>query len=250
MIRERGTLLTLSPDKGFAGTADARATNERPADTRPADTRPVNERQTNERPTNEHPANANPADARPVYAIRRSSSTRALILMSMLTGMALGLAAVESMIPPFIPFPGVKLGLPNIVTLVAFSLLKRRQVFAIVISRLFLAALVLGTFLTPVFWISCGGGLLSYITMALCSGRASVSVAGMSLAGAAAHNVGQLLVVSRLLGSQGVFYYLPWLLLWSAPVGLFTGIIAGSVIVALSKTRIDHDAHPVIEYDQ
>ena len=164
-----------------------------------------------------------------------SDRVRSLVTVSLLTAMALALAALESALPPLIPFPGVKLGLTNIITLIAFSLTKKRQVLLIVLIRLILTGFVLGTFLAPAFWISCGGGLLSFFVMALCYGRRLISIVGVSLAGAAAHNIGQLTAVSLLLGNHGAFYFLAWLLLWSIPMGLFTGFAARSAVLALRR---------------
>jgi heptaprenyl diphosphate synthase len=91
----------------------------------------------------------------------------------------------------------------------------------------------------PVFWISCGGGLLSFAVMAMLTGRRAFSVIGTSLAGAVAHNMGQLVSAAVLLDNTGIFYYLPWLLLWSMPMGLFTGFSARSAIKALSSGGIN-----------
>ena len=170
---------------------------------------------------------------------RRPLPARRLVTLALLTAMELALSAAESLFPPLLPLPGLKLGLANIITLAAFYLLPKKQVLAVVAMRLALAGLVLGSFLTPVFWISCSGGFLSFTVMALLSGRRWVSVVGVSQAGAAAHNIGQLLAVYVLLGHQGVFYYLPWLLLWSVPLGLFTGFSAKLGISALSKAGFD-----------
>ena len=163
-------------------------------------------------------------------------STRRMLAIALLTAMGLALAAMESAIPPLLPLPGVKLGLANIVTLIAFSILSGYQVFLVVILRLILVGLVLGSFLTPTFWISCSGGLLGFIAMSLCAGRKGVSVVGMSLAGATFHNVGQLAAVLVLLGHVGILYYLPWLILCAVPMGLFTGFAARAAISALRKT--------------
>ncbi len=170
---------------------------------------------------------------------KRSLSVRDILFLSLLVAMSLALSAVEAAIPPFIPLPGVKLGLANIITLTAFGFFPRRQVFLVVVLRLLLAGLVLGTFLTPAFWISWGGGLVSFFIMAIFTGRKSVSIVGVSLAGAAAHHGGQLLMVALLLSNTGVFYYLPWLFLSAVPVGLFTGFSAKSVIQALSNSGIN-----------
>ena len=166
------------------------------------------------------------------------SRSHTLAIISLFTAMELALTAVESMFPPLIPVPGVKLGLANIVTLIAFSFIRKRQVFLVVLMRLILAGLVLGTFLSPAFWISCGGGYLSFSIMALCSGRRLISIVGVSLAGAATHNIGQLIAVSLLLDNTAVFYYLPWLLLWSVPIGLFTGFAARITISSLQRSGI------------
>ena len=169
---------------------------------------------------------------------RRSLFVRVIVTISMLTAMGLALSAIESTFPPLIPFPGVKLGLANIVTLIAFSLIKKRHVLMVVLMRLVLAGLVLGTFLAPAFWISSVGGLLSFFVMAICRGHRLISIVGVSLAGAAAHNAGQLIAVSLLLDNQGIFYYLPWLLLWSVPIGLFTGFAAKYVVSALRSAGL------------
>ena len=167
---------------------------------------------------------------------RASSPVRRIVMMSLLTAMGLALSAVESTFPPLLPFPGVKLGLANIVTLIGFSLLNRKRVCLLVCLRLILASFVLGSFATPGFWISCTGGLLSLCSMALCVGLPSLSIVGLSLAGAAFHNLGQILAVLFLLGNRGILYYLPWLLLWSIPMGLFTGFAAKAALSALAKT--------------
>jgi heptaprenyl diphosphate synthase len=159
-----------------------------------------------------------------------------MVFLALLTAMSLALYTVESLLPPLLPLPGVKLGLANIMTLIALFYFPRRQVFLLVVARLFLGGLLLGLFLTPPFWISCGGGLVSFAVMALCRWVKTVSPVGLSLAGAAAHHLGQLLVVALLIGNDAAFYYLPWLLLWSVPVGLFTGFSARGAIRALRNT--------------
>ena len=163
---------------------------------------------------------------------------RRVLTLSLLVAMELALAALESLFPPMIQIPGIKIGLANIITLTAFSLIRKREVFLVIVMRLILTGLVLGSFLTPVFWISGAGCLLSYVAMAISYGRGSVSIVGVSLLGAAAHNTGQLTAVSLMLGNQGAFYYLPWLLLWAVPMGLFTGVAARSAISILDKSGL------------
>ena len=60
------------------------------------------------------------------------------------------------------------------------------------------------------------------------------SVYGVSLCGAAAHNIGQILVAALTLSSVYIFAYLPFLLL----VGLVTGMLTGAVASACFRALI------------
>ena len=53
--------------------------------------------------------------------------TKRLAVLAMFTAIALTIFVAEAQIPPIVPIPGVKLGLANIVTLIAMALLGRRQ---------------------------------------------------------------------------------------------------------------------------
>ena len=70
------------------------------------------------------------------------SRTKQLALCALMTALALALSYVERFLPLqlLIPLPGVKLGLANIVTLVALYILKKRHAFAILLLRCFLGA--------------------------------------------------------------------------------------------------------------
>ena len=65
-------------------------------------------------------------------------STRRLALIAALSAVALTIFVAESQIPPVVPVPGVKLGLANIVTLVAMVILGRRDAIAVLAVRLVL----------------------------------------------------------------------------------------------------------------
>ena len=63
-----------------------------------------------------------------------------LAVLAMFTAIALTIFVAEAQIPPIVPIPGVKLGLANIVTLIAMALLGRRQAGEILLVRIVLAA--------------------------------------------------------------------------------------------------------------
>ena len=150
---------------------------------------------------------------------------------AILIALALALSYAERFLPLqlVIPLPGVKLGLANVVTLVALYLLGWKQALPIVIVRCLLGSLF-GNVTGLVF--SLCGGMLSLAVMALCRRRGRFSVFGISILGAAAHNIGQLLAAMGLMGSVYVLGYLPYLLLNAICTGMATGAACAGVLRA------------------
>lgn len=139
------------------------------------------------------------------------------------------LQVAESFVPH--PLPGVRLGLANIVTLVALVRLGARSAVALAVLRTLVGALVMGTFLTPTFVLSLAGGVTSALVMAGCfrlsaAGR-GLSYLGISIAGAVSHVAIQLVLVYLLfIRSPGVLWLGPWLVLAAVGAGTLTGLIA------------------------
>ena len=73
---------------------------------------------------------------------------------------------------------------------------------------------------------SIGGAYLSLIMMFLVNKIKGFSVIGVSIAGAIAHNIGQLLVASILVENFLMITYLPFMLATSLVTGLFVGIVS------------------------
>lgn len=152
------------------------------------------------------------------------TKTKKLTLCALLIALALALSYTERFIPlqMIVPLPGVKLGLANIVTLIALYLLGPKYAFAILIPRCIFGA-VFGGGITGLMF-SLTGGILAMSTMALAKKLPLFSVYGVSILGAAAHNVGQILAAMLLMHSYYIGAYLPYLLL----VALFTGFATGA----------------------
>ena len=163
--------------------------------------------------------------------MRTMTKTKQLALCALMTALALALSYAERFLPLqiLIPLPGVKLGLANIVTLVALYLLKTRHAFVILVLRCFLGA-VFGGGVTALM-MSLTGGILALSTMALSKKVPIFSIYGVSILGAALHNVGQILAAMVLLKSVYVGAYLPYLLL----VALFTGALTGGACAGVLK---------------
>ena len=157
--------------------------------------------------------------------------TKRLTLCALLIALALALSYTERFIPlqMVIPLPGVKLGLANIVTLIALYLLGPKYAFAILIPRCVFGA-VFGGGITGLLF-SLTGGVLALTTMALAGKLPLFSVYGVSILGAAAHNVGQILAAMLLMRSVYIGAYLPYLLI----VALFTGFATGAAGAGVLK---------------
>ena len=158
--------------------------------------------------------------------------TRQLARSALLVAAALALSYTERFIPLnlVVPLPGVKLGLANIVTMFALYFLEKRQAFAILVLRCFLGSVFGGL---SGLAMSLTGGVLAFWTMALASKCPLFSVYGVSILGAAAHNLGQVLAASVLMGSVYTFYYLPFLLLTALATGTITGTVCAFTFRAL-----------------
>ncbi len=154
--------------------------------------------------------------------------TKKIILIGLLAGLGLALAAVEMMIPMSAAVPGAKIGLANLVNIIGMVFISISAGFQILILRIILSSLLLGTFMTIPFFMSLFGGLAGYLVMAAVFYVASekVSVPGISVLGAVFHNVGQITTASVIMATTSIFYYLPYLTLLAVPTGLGIGLIA------------------------
>ena len=163
--------------------------------------------------------------------------SKELAVCGMLTALAIILSIVERMFPldAIIPIPGVKLGLANVVTLFALTRLGLRDSLAVVVVRVTLASLLMGS--VTAFLFSLFGGLLALFVMwALLHAEGKFcSLLGVSVAGAAAHNIGQIAAAVLWMKTTAVLAYLPYLLLMSVPLGLVTGLVCAVVLTHMKK---------------
>ena len=155
------------------------------------------------------------------------ANTREIIVAALLISLGICLNIAESIFILPLPLPGVKIGFANIILLISLYVFSLRIVTSILFLRILVASFLLGTFFSPTFFISLSGGILSIIVMFLLKRYTKgATIIGISVAGVAAHNSGQLFYVAFLLGSTKIFYYFPFLLVLSIPIGLFTGWVA------------------------
>ena len=164
-------------------------------------------------------------------------TTKRIALCAILTALALGLSTLESLFPVslLIPLPGIKLGLANIVTVFALYWLGELPALAILVARCVLGAMFAGNFSALLF--SLLGGLTAMGAMMLLKRSRRLSVYGVSIGGAAAHNLGQICAAIITLGNTMVLGYLPVLLGVSLFTGTLTGFVAGLLFRAMRNVN-------------
>lgn len=162
--------------------------------------------------------------------------TKKLCLMGLLTAIALTIFMVEAQIPALVPIPGVKLGLANIVTLFALYQLGSRPALSILIARCLLGSLFAGNVSALLF--SLMGGLAAMLVMIGLTHFRRLSVFGVSIGGAAAHNIGQIGAAIITLGDTAVLGYLPVLLGVSLITGTVTGLVTALLFRAMKNVHL------------
>lgn len=156
---------------------------------------------------------------------RISKRTQQIALTGLLAALALALSFLESLLPAiaFMP-PGAKLGLANIVVMLALYFLGLPYALGIVLAKACFAGLVRGM---SAMFISLVGGLFSLLVLFLLKRflKGRVGILGISISSAAMHNLGQLLAASIIAGTSLFFAYAPLMLIAALAAGTVTGLV-------------------------
>lgn len=161
-----------------------------------------------------------------------------MIFISLLIAQGVVIGLIENMIPyPFSFASGAKLGLANLITIIALFTMPKKDSFLLVWLRLLLTTLLGGTLST--FLYSMSGAMLSYFGMLLVKkiGPKFVSIIGISATGGFMHNVGQLLTASFIAQSWSVLLYLPILSFLGILSGIAIGIAANYLLKRVDTLR-------------
>lgn len=161
--------------------------------------------------------------------------TKKIIVLALLVSQALVLSIIENAIPIFVPIPGVKIGLANIISLFTIATFGIKETLTVVILRVILASMFTGGM--SAFLYSISGGILSSIIMWIMYNYFynKFSFISISIIGAVFHNAGQLLTASIVINDIRVFYYFPILLISAVITGTLIGITSKYSINPIKK---------------
>lgn len=148
-----------------------------------------------------------------------------MTFLAMYTTIALTIFAIESILPPLAPIPGIKLGLANIVTLWLLYYTDWKDALIALFMRILIGSIVTGQMVS--FCYSLCGGMFCFAAMSvLFRILGKKYMVFISIIGALFHNLGQILIAVLVLQSPSILTYLPFLAISGILTGSFTGFAA------------------------
>lgn len=164
-----------------------------------------------------------------------NNKTTTFAILSIYIAIAFILGYVENLFPLPIPFPGMKLGLANLVIVLALYQLGLSYAMTISLLRNLLNAFTFGSLFS--FLYSLVGSIASLLMMQLLkqAKKTQLSLISVSCVGGIIHNVGQFAVAACLVGLSAILPYLPFL--------YFAGFVAGALIGIFAKLCLNRLHH-------
>ena len=153
--------------------------------------------------------------------------------IGVLLALALICSYVEALIPFSLGIPGVKLGLTNIVIVMALYCVGTGEAALISVLRILLGGFLFGNMFSILY--SLAGALLSFLVMWGLKKTKKFKCITVSAAGGIFHNIGQLIVVALVVENFSILYYIPVLLVAGLITGLLIGILAQELILRIGS---------------
>lgn len=163
-------------------------------------------------------------------------TTKRVAYCALLTALTMIFGYVEALIPFGFGIPGVKLGLANIVIVLALYILPACQVFAIQLMRIVLVSFLFGNLSMMLY--SLAGGMLSLVVMLLLNRRDVFSITGVSIAGGVSHNIGQLIVAALVVQNLKIMFFFPIMIMAGLITGCLIGVLACRIKPVLDRLDI------------
>ena len=159
--------------------------------------------------------------------------SKKVAMAGMFTALAMIFSYVEVLIPISLGIPGIKLGLANLVVVVALYTMGAPMALAVSMIRILLVSVTFGNLAAMLY--SLAGGLLSFGGMVLLKKIPKFSIVGVSVAGGILHNAGQLAVAMAVVENIHLLSYMPLLMISGTITGMLLGIVSAQVIPRIDK---------------
>lgn len=163
-------------------------------------------------------------------------NTKKITIISLLVSLALVLSYFEMLIPPIVPFPGIKIGLSNLPVLIALYYFSWKESIYVALLKVSLVA-VLFTGISG-FMYAFTGSIFSLCIMILLYKIGKNSIIGVSFSGAVFHNLGQILIACIILNNFKILYYYPPLIISGIISGTLIGIAGYIILKHIQKGKL------------
>lgn len=160
-------------------------------------------------------------------------NTKKTAYVGLLIALAFVFSYIESLIPIHLGIPGAKLGLANLVIIVAMYTLNEKDAFVLSMVRIILVGFTFTNVASMIY--SLAGGVLSYAAMILAKRTKKLSMTGVSVIGGIFHNIGQIVIACLVVKNANLVYYLPMLLICGVIAGIAIGILGAMVTKRIKK---------------
>lgn len=165
-----------------------------------------------------------------------NKKTKKIVYLALLSALAIVLHTIDNYLSAPLPL-GVKLGLANIISLVVIDIYSSKEMFVINFFRVTISGLITGTIMSYPFFMSCGGVLLSSISIVVLKKINKLPMVSMSIIAAIFHNIGQLSVLHIVLNSPVMYSYIFIMMASSIPTGILTGLSAIEILKRVKKEQ-------------
>ena len=163
------------------------------------------------------------------------------------TALAITIHIAESALPS--PLPGVKPGLANVVTLIVLCRYGWRMAVWVSLLRVLVGSVLIGTFLSPTFFLSAAGALASVAVLGLADALSralpgwAAGPLGLGVLAALAHMAGQFWTAYILfIPHSALLHLFPLLMSIAAALGIVSGILTRAVLARLDNNISDSHA--------
>lgn len=149
-------------------------------------------------------------------------------ILGMFISLALIMSYIESILPISIGIPGAKIGLANIVIIIALYKAGAKEACFISVIRIILSGFLFGNMFSIVYSIM--GAVFSLAAMIFLKKKTDFSVYGISMIGAVMHNAGQTAAAILVLENTALISYLPVLVVVGTIIGILIGMVSANII--------------------
>ena len=159
--------------------------------------------------------------------------TKRIACLGLFIALAFVLSYVEFLLPLNIGIPGAKVGLANLVVMVALYTLGKKDAALLSFVRVVLVGLTFGNLAMLLY--SLAGAVLSFLAMLIAKRTKLFSITGVSVLGGVFHNVGQIIVAMLVLETGSLLYYLPFLIVIGTISGVVIGLLSGMITARVGR---------------